>query len=334
MLAVGLGLLIALPLALLSMRYRRSYGPTLAITGVLYTIPSLALFAMLVPVTGFLSRTTALIPLAAYTLLILVRNTVTGLDGVAARGEGSRDGHGLLRGRGSCCASSCRSRCPRSSPASASPPSPPSASSPSPRSSARVASGALMLDGFQRDFRRRSPSASCCRSRSRSSPTCCLLGALTPGDAVAQRKSDAALMGFLGDVVVVPDRRRDTGSGDEGIPTLFRQHLQLTLVSVAVRRAASRCRSASSLGHLRQGGGDRGQHRQRRPRAPRARAAHPRGAVGRHRRARPASLDARAVDARVHRDGRARGAADARERVRRGGRRRRRDPRSRRAAWA
>src|SRR6478752_491420 len=53
----------------------------LAITGVLYTIPSLALFALLLPLTG-LSRTTALIPLTAYTLLILVRNTVTGLDGV------------------------------------------------------------------------------------------------------------------------------------------------------------------------------------------------------------------------------------------------------------
>ena len=46
---------IALPLALLSFRYRRLYGPVLAITGVLYTIPSLALFALLLPLTG-LSR--------------------------------------------------------------------------------------------------------------------------------------------------------------------------------------------------------------------------------------------------------------------------------------
>ena len=80
-LAVLFGLAIALPLALLSVRYRRLYGPVLAITGVLYTIPSLALFALLLPLTG-LSRTTALIPLTLYTLLILVRNTVTGLDGV------------------------------------------------------------------------------------------------------------------------------------------------------------------------------------------------------------------------------------------------------------
>ena len=47
MLAVLFGLIIALPLALLSVRYRRLYGPVLAITGVLYTIPSLALFALL-----------------------------------------------------------------------------------------------------------------------------------------------------------------------------------------------------------------------------------------------------------------------------------------------
>ncbi|MEX0663267.1 MAG: ABC transporter permease [Acidimicrobiia bacterium] len=93
LLTIGFGLLLALPLALLSARYRRMYGPTLAITGVLYTVPSLAFFALLLPVTG-LSRATAVIPLTAYTLLILVRNTVTGLDAVpddvkeAARGMG------------------------------------------------------------------------------------------------------------------------------------------------------------------------------------------------------------------------------------------------------
>jgi osmoprotectant transport system permease protein len=101
-LAVLFGLAIALPLALLSFRYRRLYGPVLAITGVLYTIPSLALFALLLPLTG-LSRTTALIPLTLYTLLILVRNTVTGLDGVppdvkdAATGMGYSPSRRLLR---------------------------------------------------------------------------------------------------------------------------------------------------------------------------------------------------------------------------------------------
>lgn len=101
-LAVLFGLLIALPLGLLSVRYRRLYGPVIAITGVLYTIPSLALFAILLPITG-LSRATALIPLTAYTLLILVRNIVTGLDGVppdvkdAAVGMGYSPSHQILR---------------------------------------------------------------------------------------------------------------------------------------------------------------------------------------------------------------------------------------------
>ena len=97
-LAVLFGLMIALPLALLSVRYRRLYGPVIAVTGVLYTIPSLALFAMLLPLTG-LSRTTALIPLTAYTLLILVRNTVIGLDGVPADVKDAATGMGYSRTR-------------------------------------------------------------------------------------------------------------------------------------------------------------------------------------------------------------------------------------------
>ena len=97
-LAVLFGLAIALPLALLSVRYRRLYGPVIAITGVLYTIPSLALFALLLPLTG-LSRTTALIPLTAYTLLILVRNIVTGLDGVPPDVQEAAVGMGYSRRR-------------------------------------------------------------------------------------------------------------------------------------------------------------------------------------------------------------------------------------------
>jgi osmoprotectant transport system permease protein len=80
--AVGLGLLIALPLAILVHRWRRATTPVFAVTGVIYTIPALALFAFFVPLTG-LSRTTAEIALVGYTLLILVRNTVTGLAGVS-----------------------------------------------------------------------------------------------------------------------------------------------------------------------------------------------------------------------------------------------------------
>lgn len=80
-LAVLLGLVLSLPLALAARRWRRLYPPVLVGTGILYTIPSLALFALLVPWTG-LSRTTALLALVSYTLLILVRNIVAGLDGV------------------------------------------------------------------------------------------------------------------------------------------------------------------------------------------------------------------------------------------------------------
>ncbi len=80
-LAVGLGFSVAFPLALIARRWRWLYPPVLSVTGILYTIPSLALFALLIPWTG-LSRTTAVLPLAAYTLLILVRNTVIGLDSV------------------------------------------------------------------------------------------------------------------------------------------------------------------------------------------------------------------------------------------------------------
>ena len=91
--AVGLGCLISLPLALLVHRNRRYYGPVTSFTGILYTIPSLALFAMLVPYTG-LSLLTAEIGLVSYTLLIIIRNVVAGLAGVpeevkeAARGMG------------------------------------------------------------------------------------------------------------------------------------------------------------------------------------------------------------------------------------------------------
>jgi osmoprotectant transport system permease protein len=91
--AVGIGLALALPLAVLAHRKPRTRTPILAFGGVLYTIPSLALFAALVPLTG-LSATTVEVGLVIYTLLILVRNILTGLQGVspdvvdAARGMG------------------------------------------------------------------------------------------------------------------------------------------------------------------------------------------------------------------------------------------------------
>lgn len=81
MLAVVLGILVATPLVVISRRWRGLYPVVLTSTGILYTIPSLALFTLLLPWTG-LSRTTALVGLVSYTLLILVRNAVAGLDGV------------------------------------------------------------------------------------------------------------------------------------------------------------------------------------------------------------------------------------------------------------
>jgi osmoprotectant transport system permease protein len=80
-LAVLFGLLLAFPLALAAIRWPRLYGPILGLTGVLFTIPSLALFILLIPFTG-LSTRTSLIGLTIYTLLILVRNMVEGLRGV------------------------------------------------------------------------------------------------------------------------------------------------------------------------------------------------------------------------------------------------------------
>jgi osmoprotectant transport system permease protein len=79
--AVALGFLVALPLGLLAVRLPRAYPPILAITTVLYALPSLAVFAFLVGVTG-LTDNTVILPLAAYALAILVRSVVGGLRNV------------------------------------------------------------------------------------------------------------------------------------------------------------------------------------------------------------------------------------------------------------
>lgn len=91
--AVVLASLVALPLGALAHVRPRWAGPVLGVAGVLYTIPSLALFAVLAPYTG-IERTTVLIGLVVYALLVLTRNVVVGLEGVdpavrdAARGMG------------------------------------------------------------------------------------------------------------------------------------------------------------------------------------------------------------------------------------------------------
>jgi osmoprotectant transport system permease protein len=81
LLAVVIGFVLSFALALIIRRWRRTFTPITAGAAVLYTIPSLALFAALVPITG---RTvlSAEIALVSYTLFILVRNILAGLDGV------------------------------------------------------------------------------------------------------------------------------------------------------------------------------------------------------------------------------------------------------------
>ena len=91
--AVAIGFVLAAAAALLAHRYRRADRPIGYVSDFLYTIPSLALFQLLVPVTG-LTVTTVEIALVSYTLLILYRNILEGLRGVpvdvleAARGMG------------------------------------------------------------------------------------------------------------------------------------------------------------------------------------------------------------------------------------------------------
>jgi osmoprotectant transport system permease protein len=102
--AVSIGFAISTALALVAYRRRWLERPVLIVTSILYTIPSLALFELLVPIPGFgLSRTTAEVALVSYTLLIMFRNTVTGLREVppevrdAATGMGMGPTQSLLR---------------------------------------------------------------------------------------------------------------------------------------------------------------------------------------------------------------------------------------------
>lgn len=87
------GALIAFGLALAIRRFRPLHGPVTAVAGVIYTIPSLAMFAALVPFTG-LSLLTAVIPLTLYSLQVLVRSFVAGLDAAAPDVLEAADGLG------------------------------------------------------------------------------------------------------------------------------------------------------------------------------------------------------------------------------------------------
>ena len=94
--AVVAGFAISLVLAIWAYRVPRVYSPITAITGLLYTIPSLAAFALLAPITG-LTLLTAVIPLTTYTLLILVRANVAGFQSVPADVTEAAEGMGYTR---------------------------------------------------------------------------------------------------------------------------------------------------------------------------------------------------------------------------------------------
>lgn len=94
--AVVVGLAIAFVLALLAHRFRVVAAPITWVAGVIYTIPSLALFVLLIPITG-LSTLTSEIGLVGYTLLILIRNILVGLDGVPPDVLEAADAMGLTR---------------------------------------------------------------------------------------------------------------------------------------------------------------------------------------------------------------------------------------------
>jgi len=93
-LSVAIGFVLAFALALLARRWNWLGPPITAVSGVLYTIPSLAAFFLLLPLTGF-GLVTAVIVLVSYTLLILFRNITVGLAGVPAEVRDAARGMGL-----------------------------------------------------------------------------------------------------------------------------------------------------------------------------------------------------------------------------------------------
>jgi osmoprotectant transport system permease protein len=94
--SVAIGFAIAFGLALLAYRRRWLTGPIIQVTGILYTLPSVAVFFLLLPITGR-GKSTAIIALVAYTLLILFRNVIAGLDNVPADARDAGRGMGLTR---------------------------------------------------------------------------------------------------------------------------------------------------------------------------------------------------------------------------------------------
>jgi osmoprotectant transport system permease protein len=91
---VIIALVVAVPLAVLAYWIRPLTGPILALSGVLYTIPSLALLALLAPAVGTTSSTSVLIALVLYALLVVVRNSLAGLTQVPSEVKDAAAGMG------------------------------------------------------------------------------------------------------------------------------------------------------------------------------------------------------------------------------------------------
>lgn len=96
--SVLIGLVVAFPLALLARRGRYFAGPVLGLTTVLYTVPSLAMFSLLLPLFG-LSAALVVTGLVLYSLTILVRNILAGLEAVPQEAKEAAEGMGYGPGR-------------------------------------------------------------------------------------------------------------------------------------------------------------------------------------------------------------------------------------------
>jgi osmoprotectant transport system permease protein len=96
MVSVGIGFAIAFSLALLAHRWRWLAPPIIQVTGIFYTLPSVAVFFLLLPLTGR-GNLTAIIALVSYTLLILFRNVIAGFENVPAEARDAGLGMGLTQ---------------------------------------------------------------------------------------------------------------------------------------------------------------------------------------------------------------------------------------------
>jgi osmoprotectant transport system permease protein len=100
--ALAIAFAIALPVGIVAARHERVHAFAIAVAGFLYTIPTLAFLALLIPLVG-LGRTNVIIAMVAFSLVALIRNVAAGIRGVAAdvvdaaRGMGMSDAQLLLR---------------------------------------------------------------------------------------------------------------------------------------------------------------------------------------------------------------------------------------------